>query len=90
MHWSHLAYELPSETHYWKKDKRKDKSAVLINIAVVFSLWYALMFRRLNIIKRLQIVFSLRYDLIQKKHLSTEDETVDNPAYNTSDVMNSV
>jgi len=90
MHWSHLAYELPSETHYWKKDIRKDKSAVLINIAAVFSLWYALMFRRSNIRKRLKIVFPLRYNLILKKHLSTEDETVDNPAYNTSDVMNSV
>ena len=45
MRWLHLAYELSSETRCWKKDIRKDKSVGLINIAVVFSMWYALMFR---------------------------------------------
>jgi hypothetical protein len=90
MYRSHLAYELPSETRYWKKDIRKDRSVGLINIAVVFSMWYALMFKKVNVIKRLHIVLSVGYDLSLKKHLSIEIETVDDPAYNTTDVMNSV
>jgi hypothetical protein len=24
--WSHLACELPSKTHYWRKDRRRDRS----------------------------------------------------------------
>ena len=104
IYWSHLAYELPSKTRHWKKDIRKDRSVGLINIAVVFSMWYALMFTRVNVIKRLYIVFSLGYDLSLKKHfvfslgydlslkkhLSIKDETADHPAYNITDVMNSV
>jgi len=69
---------------------KKDRSVGLINIAVVFSMWYALMFKRVNVIKWLHIVFSLGYDLSLKEHLNTEDETVGHPAYNTTDLMNSV
>jgi len=25
MDWSHLAYELPSKTRYWREDRGKDK-----------------------------------------------------------------
>jgi len=90
MYWSRLAYELLSKTRYWKKDIRKDRNAGLINIVVVYSTWCALMFKRVNVIKRLHIVFSWGYDLSLRKHLSIDDETVDHPAYNTTDVMNSV
>jgi len=55
MHWSHLAYELPSKTRCWKKDIKKDRSVGLINIAGVFSMWYALMFRRVNVIKEYKL-----------------------------------
>jgi hypothetical protein len=61
-----------------------------INFAVVFSVRYALMFTKVNVIKLLHIVFSMRYDLRLKKHSSIGGETVGHPVYNTTDVMNSV
>jgi hypothetical protein len=53
-------------------------------------MWYALMFKKVDVIKRLHIVFFVGYDLSLKKHSSIEDETVNHPVYNTTDVMNSV